>query len=292
MNNMTATERFSCFCAANIPMAAIDGDGQIVFRNRAALDVSGIFRMKNNIRGRLRAGVIDECVKERKAMEEWISVSEKEVRSVLLLPCREEEVTIFLMIGEKCEEMPAECIRDEEISAEEVRAFANAVFPSTQFETLPFTVKYLCLYLNRFSAYHLEKEGRSVTAKCTADCIDFPVARFAEITACLSCISLLLLKTSEDRHLDCLVYCEHHRIHIEVKRNHTYELHPDAARQLAALYAVCKQSGWDVSEERHGAEARTVFSAIAECPARQFRNDDLAEKAIICAVEKLIRECF
>lgn len=292
---MGIEKQYEHFAMLDVPVAVVSGKGKILFRNQAALKVSSCFRLGGNIGKYLeKPGLLMQCIKRKTAVKTGLCLPKGKLTVAILPDFQTEEPVLFFIIYENEQPSEGACFRaspsvfgkhdrplweDPSTAFLEMRAFSAAVFPQGKYSTLPFTAKYMCMYLNRFSAYLLNNHHMNIDARCTADCMDFPIDDFSDLMAALSSLCFVLLETAKDKKLDVRIYCERERMHIQFSFGTSFSsekltgiLEKKHFRELHILSCVLSKLGWYGGITVRDRKAELLLECARTVPAGFFRQ--------------------
>ena len=228
--------RYDHFNKLDAAVVVISQQGEVIYRNQAALCITRRFRLGGRLFSCFACGAagMETCFRRRKISIEKLNVN-GEMRSVLLIPDRSPEGKQMILVmtpcleGEFCyaasgaERMPEPFVEgtaalptvEDLTPMGELLIRAYAQLPQGLCGLLDdaqgFTVGGACLFLNRLFERRFAARKPSASAKCAEDALLLPFPRFRELSSCLACLSVILAVNAKGRMLTVTFLSENDR---------------------------------------------------------------------------------
>ena len=312
--------RYDHFDRLDAAVAVITREGEVLYRNAAALRLAKAFRTGGRLLSYFERGesAVSACLKKRKTTLERIVFPGGRAHSVLLVPDRspEGERVILLLTplleGELGFARASGSYVDGQGSAFEPAVKGTAELPAGKaltpfgavllnaYAQLPrslccfdgederFTVGGGCLFLNRLFSRLFAARRIVAAAKCTADCADMPLSRMRELSACLAYLSVLLAVNAGS--LEVVFSCEKERAHVLFTapskgrlpegRLPLADLFPGRREEFSILEALFELLSYDLDVRVIDGAICVELACRTRFPAQYFKAPTDAERTL------------
>lgn len=317
--------RYDHFNKLDSPIVVIDSQGDVIYRNQSALNLSRKFRMGAHLRGCFdEASVLMLSGNSRRISLARLQLSEEEIHNILLLPDRSPEGRRLILVmaphleGDFCY-LPCSSSFEDKSTVDRtatlpkpselavlgdvlINAYGQLPLFLAGGEVTPqnCTARSICLFLNRLFARIFAYRAPSAVAKCTRDCADMPMPHFRPLLASLTCLSVLLAVNAERRALSVTIFCEDERPCIrfsfackEQKIEHFSDLFPGRTAELNIIEAMLQCLSYSMNISFYKGDLLLILRSGKRYPSSCFKEPSEEEALLEAAlVEEALSEFF
>lgn len=305
------------------PALVLNSDGSVAYRNKVAEVLARYFRRVSDMAEVFpdAPDALKNCIFQGQTAIVTVQLG-RECRSpALLIPdgCRNTQRAILFCSPFFKEESAAEPDRGPEknihtnsrvkrpeggeyrsLSSLFLRPFILAVSRSFQASGNAgknFRMEDVGLFLNRFAERFLSPRGFQVCARCTSDCLNFPVENYTALMSAFAASLVLLAEDCADGKIDIFISCQYERANVLFSMVSRFKDTPmefgkypgTRASELRILMACLENLGWSGRISGREGHLELELAGQTRFPAHFFRNSDAdRELGRVRAVEELL----